>query len=134
MDKYWKLRAAQWNNYFENKNYNLNELDTEIYNLVKLNLENIHSIDRKSQVAVSIIKKDLVDKNPLSSVLRNKIDNVENYCYNIPEFIKADKYKYKLALSENMREDVIKLMNVRNYLSKQLGFNSYPELIFVYHP
>ena len=131
MDKYWKLRAAQWNNYFENKNYNLNELETEIYNLVKLNLENIHSIDRKSQVAVSIIKKDLVDKNPLSSVLRNKIDNVENYCYNIPEFIKADKYKYKLALSENMREDVIKLMNVRNYLSKQLGFNSYPELIFV---
>ena len=47
MDKYWKLRTAQWNNYFENKNYNLNELDTEIYNLIKLNLEKIHSIVQK---------------------------------------------------------------------------------------
>jgi hypothetical protein len=130
MDKYWKLRTTQWNNYFENKNYNLNELDTKIYNLVKQNLEKIHSIDRRSQVTVSIIKKDLVDKNPVSSILRNKIDNEENYRCNIPEFIKADKYKYKLALSENMKEDVIKLMNVRNFLSKQLGFNSYPELIF----
>lgn len=130
MEKLWEQRTAQWNNYFENKNYNLNELDTEIYNLAKLNLEKIHSIDRRSQIAVSIIKKDLVDKNPVSSILRNKIDNKENYCFNIPEFIKADKYKYKLALSERMKEDVIKLMNVRNFLSKQLGFNSYPELIF----
>lgn len=131
MDKYWKLRTAQWNNYFENKNYNLTDLDIEIYNFIKQYIDKIHSLDRKSQVAVSIIKKDFVDKNPDVSILRNQIDNKDNYCCNIPEFIKANKYKYKLALSKNMKEDVIKLMKVRNYLSKQLEFNSYPELIFV---
>lgn len=131
MDKYWKLRTAQWNNYFENKNYNLTDLDTEIYNFIKQYIDKVHSLDRKSQVAVSIIKKDYVDKNPDVSVLRNKIDNEKNYSCIIPEFIKADKYKYKLALSEKMKEDVIKLMSVRNSLSKQSEFNSYPELIFV---
>ena len=131
MDKYWKLQTAQWNNYFENKNYNLNDLDLEIYNFIKQYISKINSSDRKSQVAVSIIKKDYVDKNPDVSILRNRIDNEDNYCCNIPEFIKANKYKYKLALSKNMKEDVIELMKVRNYLSKQLEFNSYPELIFV---
>lgn len=130
MEKYWMLRNAQWNNYFENKNYNLNDLDIEIYNLVIQYLNKIYSTDRRSKVAVSIIKKELVDKNPVVSILRNKIDNEENYSCIIPEFIKTDKYKYKLALSEKMKEDVIKLMSVRTTLSKQLEYNSYPELIF----
>jgi hypothetical protein len=130
MDKYWKLRTAQWNNYIENKNFNLNDLDAEIYNFIKQYIDKIHSLDRKSHVAVSIIKKDFIDKNPDVSILRNQIDNVDNYSFNIPEFIKSNKYKYKLALSKNMKEDVIRLMKVRNYLSNQLEFNSYPELIF----
>jgi hypothetical protein len=129
MDRYWKLQTAQWYNYFEDENYNLSEIDAEIYTIVKLFNEEIQSIDRKSKIASLLIKKDLVDKNPLVAEIRNRIDNLDNYSNNISEDIKADRYQYKLALSYKMKDDVKKLMNTRNDLSKQMGFNSYPELV-----
>lgn len=131
MDKYWKLQRAQWYNYFEDENYNLSEIDAEIYDTVKLFNKEIELIDRKSKIASLLIKKDLVDKNPLVSEVRNRIDNFDNYSDNISDDIKADRYQYKLALSYKMKDDVKKLMKARNDLSKQMEFDSYPELVLI---
>jgi len=131
MDKYWKLQRAQWYNYFEDENYNLSEIDADIYDTVKLFNKEIELIDRKSKIASLLIKKDLVDKNPLVSEVRNRIDNFDNYSDNISDDIKADRYQYKLALSYKMKDDVKKLMKARNDLSKQMEFDSYPELVLI---
>lgn len=129
MDKYWKLQRAQWYNYFKDENYDLSEIDAEIYKVVKLFNKEIQPLDRKSKIASLLIKKDLLDKNPLVSEIRNRIDNIDNYSDNISEDIKADRYQYKLALSYKMKDDVKKLMSTRNDLSKQMGFDSYPDLV-----
>ncbi|MBW9159027.1 hypothetical protein G9F71_012735 [Clostridium sp. FP2] len=131
MNKYWKIQRAQWCNYFENENYNLSQIDAEIYDTVKLFNKEVQPIDRKSKIASLLMQKDLVDKEPLVSEIRNRIDNLDNYSDNISEDIKADRYQYKLALSYKMKDDVKKLMNTRNALSKQMGFDSYPELVLI---
>jgi peptidoglycan hydrolase-like protein with peptidoglycan-binding domain len=129
MDKYWKIQTAQWCNYFENENYNLSEIDADIYDTVKLFSKQVQPIDRKSKIASLLMQKDLVDKDPLVSEIRNRIDNLDNYNDNISEDIKANRYQYKLALSYKMKDDVKELMNTRNALSKQMGFDSYPDLV-----
>lgn len=129
MKRYWHIQRAQWHNYFENESYNLSEIDEEIYHIIKTFKNKIQPIDRKSQIASLIINKDLVDRNPVVSDIRNRIDNQDNYSDYIPEEIKSDRYKYKLTLSNNMKNDVEKLMYTRNELSKEMGFGSYPELV-----
>ncbi|GCD10367.1 hypothetical protein [Clostridium tagluense] len=131
INKYWKIQTSQWCNYFENENYNLSQIDAEIYDTVKLFNKEVQPIDRKSKIASLLMQKDLVDKDPLVSEIRNRIDNLDNYSDNISEDIKADRCQYKLALSYKMKDDVKKLMNTRNDLSKQMGFDSYPEVVLI---
>lgn len=129
LNKYWELQTAQWCNYFEDGNYNLNEIDKQIYDIVKLYSKKILPIDRKGKVASLIIQKDLIDKSPLVSEIRNRIDNIDNYNYGISEDIKTNRYKYKSALADKMKDDVAKLINARNTLAKQMSFKSYPDLV-----
>ncbi|ERI91070.1 hypothetical protein HMPREF1982_03435 [Clostridiales bacterium oral taxon 876 str. F0540] len=130
MKKYWNIQLFQWCNYFENGNYDLSLIDNEMFNIVHKYYCLIKPIDRRSKIAYLQIKKDLVDKNPLVSELRNRIDNQENYNKSIPPQLEENRYNYLLELSSRMKSDVVKLMNIRNKLSKEVGYSSYPELVF----
>lgn len=129
MEKYWNAQLFQWCNYFEQDNYDLSSIDNEIFNIAKKYHNVIKPIDRKSKIACLQIEKDLVDKNPLVSELRNRIDNQENYNSSIPPQLKENRYNYLLELSSRMKSDVIELMRLRNKISKELGHSSYPELV-----
>jgi hypothetical protein len=131
IEKYWEIQSAQWKNYFEKENRNLSKIDAEIYDVVKLLGKDIKPADRESQIAAFIIKKDLVDKNPFVSKIRNRIDNLDNYNDDISETVKADRYQYKLVLSDKMKDDVKELINLRNGLAKQMGYDSYPQLVLI---
>ena len=131
MEKYWNIQKLQWCNYFESGNYNLSEVDNEIFNIVKIFNKIIKPIDRKSKIACLLMERDLVDKNPMTAILRNHIDNQDNYNQGIQCEVKKNRYDYKSALSLMMKNDVLKLINIRNKLALEVGFSSYPELVLV---
>lgn len=129
MEKYWAIQRLQWDNYFEDGNNDLSKIDAEIYNIAVRFRGKITAEDRKSQIARGLINRDCADKNPVTSHLRNRIDNLENYNEDIPEEIRRDRYSYKLALAGKMRNDVMSLMLSRNKLAQEIGYCSYPELV-----
>jgi len=131
MKKYWNIQMYQWCNYFEGGNYNLSEIDNEIFNMVKIFKKIIKPTDRKSKIACLLMERDLVDKNAMTAILRNYIDNQDNYNQDISSEVKKNRYDYKSALSLMMKNDVLKLMNIRNKLAQEAGFSSYPELVLV---
>lgn len=130
MKIYWRLQRAQWDNYFENGDYNLSDIDDEIYKVVCEFDNVIEQTDRRSKIAWLLINRELVDKSPQISMLRNRIDDLDNYNMGIPEHVKKDRYAYKSELALRMKEDVLALMALRNKLSKERGFSSYPDLVF----
>lgn len=73
MKKYWEVQPQQWSNYFEDSNYNLSNVDADIYKISNVYHNKIQITDGKSEIATLIINKNLVDKNPLVSDLRNSI-------------------------------------------------------------
>ena len=131
MAKYWNIQMFQWCNYFGEENYNLSEVDNEIFNIVKIFHKLMKPTDRKSKIACLLMERDLVDKNPMTAKLRNHIDNLDNYNQGISSEVKKNRYDYKSTLSLRMKNDVLNLMDIRNKLSKEEGFISYPELVLV---
>lgn len=129
LEKYWELQRQQWCNYFEDGNYDLSILDSEIYELVCLYSNKIKVTDPKSKIANLLITRSIVDKHPEVSQLRNRIDNLDNYNENIPSEIRKNNYKYKLEIARRMKKDVLQLMNIRNELAADFGYDSYPELV-----
>lgn len=127
MIKYWNIQLLQWCNYFEHGNNNLSLADKEIFDIVTKYYGLIEPIDRKSEIACLLMQKDLVDKNPIVSKIRNHIDNLDNYNNNISYDL--DEKSYLAELSLRMKNDVLTLINLRNNLSRDLGFLSYPELV-----
>lgn len=127
MTKYWEIKLMQWCNYFEDGNYNLSTPDKDIFEIVTKYNGLIKPIDRKSEIACLLIQKDLIDNNPVVSELRNRIDNLYNYSTTILQNL--DKNSYLKELSLRMKDDVIALNNIRNSLSKDFGFSSYPDLV-----
>lgn len=117
----------QWKNYYDNSNYDFSPIDTNVFQIVNKYNNIIEPIDRKSKIACSLIRKNLIEKNPLVANLRNYIDNLENYTKNIP--INIDRNSYLIEVSSRMKNDVLQLMSSRNYLAKNLGYSSYPNLI-----
>lgn len=129
MEKHWELQKQQWCNYFEEGNYDLSLLDSEIYELACLYSNKIEITDSKSRRANLLIARSIVDKHPCVSQLRNRIDNLDNYDENIPDDIRGNSFKYKLEMAKRMKKDVIQLMNKRNELAVKLGYDSYLELV-----
>lgn len=125
-----KLQRLQWANYFEKKDYDLSAIDKEVYKLVCSYSGKIQKSDRKSRIAELIIKRELVDKKPDISKLRNYIDNLENYALDIDDEIKRDNFKYKLEMAKRMKRDVLKLMEMRNSSAIDIGYSSYADLVF----
>src|SRR5699024_1762075 len=133
-DKYLKLyrelKVQQWNNYFEEGNHDLDIVDERIYKLVSEYTNRIEALDRESMITNLIIVKEKVDKDPNVSKLRNYIDNLENYNVNISKEVKEDNYKYQLVMANKMKKDVLKLMEIRNHLAMENGYDSYIDLVF----
>lgn len=129
--RYWELQKQQWCNYFDESSYDLSKLDNEMYKLVCLYSDKIKVSDRKSQIANLFIRRELVDKNPHVSQLRNRIDCLENYSENIPKEIREDNCKYKLEMARKMKKDVLSLMDMRNSLAIDSKYNSYVDLVLI---
>lgn len=91
------LKEQQWGNYFEGANYDLSLGDEEIYRLVNRYLDKIETFSRKGKIIEIIIYRELVEKNPVVSKLRNYIDNLDNYSQDLPEEIHGDKERLKIC-------------------------------------
>ncbi|GFN37006.1 hypothetical protein [Tepidimicrobium xylanilyticum] len=129
LEKHWELKKQRWCNYFEEGNYDLSVLDSEICKLVCLYSNKIKVTGPKSEFANLLIARELVDKDFEVFQLRNRIDNLDNYDENIPHEIRKDNYKYKLEMARRMKKDVLQLMDMRNALAIKFGYDSYPELV-----
>lgn len=126
---YRELKKQQWKNYFEEGDCDLDIVDEGIYSLVSEYEGRIEASNREGMIANLIIAKEKVDRNPNVSKLRNYIDNLENYNIDIPKEIKEDNYKYRLYVANKMKKDVLKLMEIRDYLALENGYESYPDLV-----
>lgn len=124
-----KQKLFQWENYALGKNNCLNVIDQKIYNLIdNINPENIFSNQRKKEIFIGLYNKLIVENDPNISKLKNKLDEKDDY------IIRSDKEdtNYKSILAKKMSKDVINLINLRNKKAVNLGFLSYPDLIFSY--
>ena len=125
-----ELQHQQWCNYFEEQHHDLSLLDEKLYKLVQSYADVMETSQRKGQVAASIIRRELVDKDPVVSKLRNFIDDLDNYKQDIPKEIQKDTYRHKLEIAKRMKPDVLRLMDMRNSLAIKQGYKSYVDLVF----
>ena len=130
LDKFWKFQQCQWDNYVNGAKHNLTELDADIFKIIEAVKDKIEASGKEREVINSVIVRDLVDRYPEVSTLRNRLDNWDNYSQGITADQKNDQNQYHFILATRMRDDVIQLMRVRDYLAKNLGFKSYVDLVF----
>lgn len=126
---YQKLQRQQWENYFGEAQNDLSLIDNEIYTLTSSYRGKIKGFDRKSEIAKWLIERECVDKDPRVSVLRNRIDDFENYDTVIPKQLKKQGRFYLGELSRRMKTDVLALMKLRNSLAMDSGYPSYVDLV-----
>ncbi|MCL2322379.1 MAG: M3 family metallopeptidase [Oscillospiraceae bacterium] len=100
----YKLNKFQWENYMEDKHHDLNLICNEIYDYLS-------HLGCSSDLSKSELRR-LVEYEPSVSTLRNKIDD-----------------SYNNGFKDDIKEDVLSLMEVRNKVSKKLGFKDYIDLV-----
>lgn len=124
-----KRNLLQWENYASNRNHDLNVINIMIYDFLQQSKGEIPFTGRKKDVFNKLYFKSIVENSLPVSTLRNKLDNWGNY---EDDYVKSktDIIEYRIELSKRMREDVCELISVRTAAAKELGFDSYPELIF----
>ncbi len=109
------LNKLQWENYIENQNHDLNMLCNKILDCLDDMRKNKEIIFSRRYI------RELIEKSREVSVLRNKLDDFDNY---------IDKGKItKEELSEKICLDVIELMKLRDDKSIEMGFSSYMDAI-----
>lgn len=109
------LNKLQWENYIENQNHDLNELCSKIFDSINNMRNNKDIIFSKRYI------REWIEKSKEVSVLRNKLDDFDNY---------IDKEKItKEELAEKICPDVIRLMKLRDDKSIEIGFSSYMNAI-----
>ncbi len=121
-----KQKLFQWDNYALDKDRNLNKIDEEIYNLLKNNYTQNYFQGRKKELFERLYFKLIIENDPEISKLKNKLDNNDNYNKQLDK-VEAD---YQVKIAKRKREDIIKLMKLRNSKAINLGFESYPNLCF----
>lgn len=130
MKKFWEYQLYQWENYACNANHNLSEIDNEIFKIVKLVKNNIETLNQKGKIFYSILYRELVDRAPEVSRLRNRLDNWDNYSHGLSKKQTLTRIHYLSILAERMKPDVLVLMKTKNRLVEELGFSSYPDMVF----
>jgi hypothetical protein len=129
LELFWQRKRLQWENYVADAGHNLSSVDAKIYTLVVQNKDRFELPSHQGQVVDAIINRELVDKHPQVAQLRNRLDDWENYAKGLSETRKRDPAHYRLALARRMKPDVLRLMQIRQHLARELGFPSYVELV-----
>ena len=121
---FWKREKYQWEKYADSKKHNLNRIDSGIYNVLKKYKDIfLNKRDRWGKVFYSIFIRDFVDKSPSIARLRNYIDK---QLISSKSVMKKDRAR----LAKIIRPHIISLINLRNKKARELGYRSYPELVF----
>jgi hypothetical protein len=129
LELFWGRQRLQWENYVAGAGHNLSSVDDKIYTLMVQNKDGFELPGRQGQVVDAIINRELVDKHPQVAQLRNQLDDWENYAAGLSEARKRDLALYRLTLAQRMKPDVLRLMQIRQHLARELGFPSYVELV-----
>ncbi len=124
-----RLQKEQWQNYFQGGQNDLTIMDGEIYALAEHFEGKIKGQGRKAEIARLWLTRELVDKAPAISALRNRLDDFSNYDADFPVHIKENRLFYRRALAQKMRADVLDLMTLRDSLACAKGYNSYVDLV-----
>jgi len=119
MELYYNKQQLLYKEYTEDEAVNFNEVDQQIYNLLRETDLSKHRF----------LYREYINCNPLVSELLHKIDNLTFYETSLTEEERADKTRYKIAVSKAMKSDVIKLMRLRDKLSRYLGYNLYLDVM-----
>ena len=123
-----KQKLFLWDNYALGQDRDLNEVDQSIYNLLKnIDPKNFFK-GRKKEIFERLYYKLMIENDPEIAVLKNKLDNNENYNNKLDK----NDVDYKIKIAKRKKEDVIQLMKLRNKKAKNCGFNSYPDFNFYY--
>ena len=109
------LNKLQWENYIENQNCDLNEICSKIFDSIDDMRNNKEIVFSKRYI------REWIEKSKEVSVLRNKLDDFDNY-------IDEEKIT-KEELAEKICPDVIRLMKLRDDKSIEIGFSSYMNAI-----
>jgi hypothetical protein len=129
LELFWQRQRLQWENYVAGAGHNLSAVDARIYALMVQNKGGFELPGRQGQVVDAIINRELVDKHPQVARLRNRLDDWENYAAGLSEARKREPAQYRLALARRMKPDVLRLMQLRQRLARELGFPAYVELV-----
>lgn len=124
LDCFFGLQKAQWENYLEGASHDLGVWDRAIYDLCKEHSGVEFGREPLAGVAQDIVLRSMVDRHPDVSALRNRLDDPAAYATGCG-IVDAGE-----LLASRMEPDVLALMQIRQLLSRELGFKSYPELVF----
>ena len=111
----------QWENYASNAGHCLNDVDEKLFALNRRQQKLRFLSERDEELWAKQSVRTLVASDEPIAALRNKIDNWDNY-----------PAKNREELAKLMRPDVEKLFSLRQERAKEMGFDSYPELVFAY--
>ena len=125
----WKRQRLQWENYVVGAHHNLSLVDDEMFQLTESSYGHLALSSRKAQVIEAIVTRERVDKHPDVAQLRNQLDDWDNYTKDVSVAQDRDPVGFRLAMAQNMKPDVLQLMQVRNGVARDLGFPSYIELV-----
>lgn len=125
---YYQGQKQLWANYFDGGTYNINRLDNSIFYLLTDYQGQFSDDDKDLKKANQIIARGLVDKDPQVAVLKNRLEQVENY-QGSDDFFQLDPLNQKIVLAMNKKQDVQKLQGLREQLAKRQGYSSYQQLI-----
>ena len=126
LELFWKFQREQWEHYACDAHHNVSAIDNEIFDLVVSFKDRIKIFDRRSEVISAVITRELVDRHPEVTRLRNCLDDEE---YNYGHGLSTEDPAYRLTLARRMKPDVLALMQARNRLSRGLQFPSYVSLV-----
>ncbi len=122
LNLFWKFQRCQWENYTDDAGHDLTVIDEEIFKLVT-SYKNIFEFSgHTGEIIQAVLTRDLVDKHPDVSKLRNRLDlDNQDRCYGHGISQKD--------MIRRMKPDVLALMQTRTRLSRELGFASYVDLV-----
>ncbi|MCK4413515.1 MAG: hypothetical protein KAY32_08230 [Candidatus Eisenbacteria sp.] len=119
---FWKFQRCQWENYADDAQHALSVIDKEMFELVTSYRDTFELSGRRGEVFKAIMARELVERHPDVSRLRNRLDLDKQSRYYGGEFSERD-------LARRIKPDVLELMRTRNHLSQKLGFPSYVALV-----
>ncbi len=127
MELYLRLQRLQWENYADGASHDLNIVDADIYQLLRIDVCPDGFTEREQTVYSAIVSRGLVDKHPEVARLRNQLDDWDYYLSGLEQI--SDRQEKRVQMSAKMRPDVVRLLQLRDELARSVGFPSYVDLV-----